>query len=293
MEQMRLERQNYLIPWLLCDSLFLNHQRKDSKVMKLIQSRFVSPSLQDRNQASLRLFFLHKDARYRYGFEVTSEKVIAEWLFYKPESREYQIFYRDTLDKTLETHQKKLFRKGILLESENMVRDNALMLSVAAQFNDEICSTVIQWFTHNLSVLSSIREYGYKGYTMAMNDKESFHKKIMQLLNQADLSIQDIHSKVLDLDAMGEDIPVVVKEQLVQKSKKEKESKSILNVKQCTTCMIETTKSLVRRSSLWMRMSRTVHKSSSTLQDLFLTPLRKEKPYSSMSLMHVSIQILY
>ena len=185
----------------------------DTKPFLLSESTKQEPS-------EFEIIFLHKDARYRYGFEVTSEKVIAEWLFYKPESREYQIFYRDTLDKTLETHT-KLFRKGILLENENMVRDNALMLSVAAQFNDEICSTVLHWFTHNLSVLSSIREYGYKGYTMAMNDKEAFHKKIMQLLNQADLSIQDIHSKVLDLDAMGEDIPVEVKEQLVQKVKGE------------------------------------------------------------------------
>ena len=166
------------------------------------------------------IMFLHNDALYRYGFEVTSEKVISEWLFYKPKAREYQIFYRDTLEKTLETHT-KLFRKGILLESENMVRDNALMLSVAAQFNDEICSTVLNWFTHNLSVLSSVREYGYKGYTLAMNDREAFHKKILQLLNQADFFIQDIQSKVLDLDAMAEEIPLEVKEQLVQKIKNE------------------------------------------------------------------------
>ncbi|MFA6785065.1 MAG: ATP-binding protein [Sphaerochaeta sp.] len=166
------------------------------------------------------IVFSYQKALYRYGFEVTSEKVLAEWLFYKPKSREYQIFYRDSEEKTLESHP-KFFKKGAMLHSESMVRDNALMLSVAAQFNDEICSNVLNWFTHGLSIVSSLRENGYKGYTMMKNDQDGFHEKLMNLMKVADFSIQDIQSKVLTTNEISEHTPPELKEFLMNKIQNE------------------------------------------------------------------------
>ena len=162
------------------------------------------------------IVFLYQKALYRYGFEVTKEKVLAEWLFFKPKSHEYQIFYRDTVAGTLETHA-KLFKKGNMLQTENMVRDNALMLSVAAQFNDELCSNVLKWFTSELSILSSIREEGFKGYTMRKNNSKDFHERLMTLMKAADFSIMDIKSKTLSIDEIPEDIPEDLKKVLQSK----------------------------------------------------------------------------
>jgi AAA15 family ATPase/GTPase len=166
------------------------------------------------------IVFLYEEAIYRYGFEVTKDKVLTEWLFYKPDSYEYQIFYRDTVANTLETHT-KFFKKGNMLHSENMVRDNALMLSVAAQFNDELCSNVLNWFTQGLSILSSLSEKGYKGYTMMKNNQEGFHENLMNLMKFADFSILDIKSKTLDPDEIPEDTPVDLKVFLLNKMQKE------------------------------------------------------------------------
>ncbi|MPM14145.1 hypothetical protein SDC9_60505 [bioreactor metagenome] len=162
----------------------------------------------------LEIVFLHAGSVYRYGFEVTRTAVLAEWLFMKPKSHEIQIFYRDTVENTLETHA-KLFRKGSLLQEENLVRSNALMLSVAAQFNDELCSKVVTWFAEQLTVVSSIAEDRYKGYTMMKNDQEHFHQKLMHLMNVADFSIQDIRSKVLEPESLSEDMPAEIKERIL------------------------------------------------------------------------------
>lgn len=174
-----------------------------------------------RNEPSeFEVVFLYQNAIYRYGFEVTKDKVLSEWLFYKPKSREFQIFYRDTVGNTLEAHP-KLFRKGVMLQSENMFRENALMVSVAAQFNDELCSEVIRWFTKELSIVSSIHEVGYKGYTMAMNDKDGFHGRLLNLVKQADFSIMDVRSKALTLESLDENLDLKAKEFLQNKIQNE------------------------------------------------------------------------
>ncbi len=41
------------------------------------------------------LTFLHEDELFCYGFEVTTEKVMAEWLYHRPKTKEIEVFYRD------------------------------------------------------------------------------------------------------------------------------------------------------------------------------------------------------
>lgn len=56
------------------------------------------------------VIFLHEDIQYRYGFEVNKEKVVAEWLYQKPKTKEIELFYRDL--QSFEIHQ-KTFKKEI------------------------------------------------------------------------------------------------------------------------------------------------------------------------------------
>ncbi len=79
---------------------------------------------------------------YRYGFEVNTKEVCREWLYIKSDkkrSKEIELFYRD--GKRFETHPK--FSIGKELADKNMVRDNALLLSLAGQFNDPYAKTKV------------------------------------------------------------------------------------------------------------------------------------------------------
>ncbi|MDT4763147.1 AAA family ATPase, partial [Sphaerochaeta sp. PS] len=160
---------------------FVINSSKDGQQGKLIETQpFLLSETTEHEPSEFEIVFLHHGAVYRYGFEATKEKVLAEWLFYKPESYEFQVFYRDTVSSTFESHARH-FKKGAMLHKENMVRPNALMLSVAAQFNDEICTDVVNWFMHKCKVLSSIREDGYKGYTMKRINQQNCHDTMMNL----------------------------------------------------------------------------------------------------------------
>ena len=163
------------------------------------------------------VIFLHEDIQYRYGFEVNKEKVVAEWLYQKPKTKEIELFYRDL--QSFEIHQ-KTFKKGALAVKEGLVRDNALLLSLTAQLNDSIAINVINWFK-SLKTFSGLREEGYHGYTVSRTKEPKTKLRILELLKAADLGIQDIRLELLDIEKLPKDLPKEIRERLIRESKEE------------------------------------------------------------------------
>ena len=131
------------------------------------------------------LVFLMEGQKYRYGFEATSERVVAEWLYTVPKSRETNLFDRDL------THiksSKVLQASGI----EPRTRPNALFLSVCAQFNVAIVEKILAWLTKNLQVTSGFDNGAYLNRTISKLKSDLYQEKIIQLIKNLDLSITDI-----------------------------------------------------------------------------------------------------
>ena len=75
-----------------------------------------------------------EDNQYRYGFEADNSSVHSEWLYQKANkkrAKEVELFYREK--DSFDIHTK--FAVGKELAGKRMVRANALLLSVAAQWN--------------------------------------------------------------------------------------------------------------------------------------------------------------
>lgn len=149
----------------------------------------------------LEVTFTFKNVMYRYGFEATKKKVVSEWLYYKPNTKEIELFYRD--GKKFETHTKN-FSKGNTVINQGLVRDNALLLSVAAQFNDEHSISVIDWF-NQLQVISGLEERGFKNQTIEKIKHKRDKHKILEFLKAADLGIQDIQYREFTFKNLPED----------------------------------------------------------------------------------------
>lgn len=163
------------------------------------------------------VIFTYKNVMYRYGFEANKEVIVSEWLYYRPKTKEVELFYRDY--QAIETHPRN-FTKGAIAVREGMVRDNALLLSLAAQLNDATSIQVIEWF-RKLKIISGIREEGYKGFTMSKT-KDPLHKqKMLELLKAADLGIQDIKLEMLNIDELPKDMPKELRDRLIRESKEE------------------------------------------------------------------------
>ena len=161
--------------------------------------------------------FLFKDIQYRYGFEVDKVKVVSEWLYQKPKTKEIELYFREYQD--FEIHQRN-FKKGAIAVKEGLVRDNALLLSLAAQLNDEIAINVIDWFK-SLKTISGLREEGYQGYTMSRTKEPKTKLRILELLKAADLGIQDIKLELLDIEKLPKELPKEIRDRLIRESKEE------------------------------------------------------------------------
>ncbi len=179
----------------------------------------------EKDSSEFEVIFLYKKEMFRYGFEVTNERVVSEWLYHRPKTKEVEIFYRDK--QKFEIHNRN-FSKGATLIKEKLIRDNALLISVAGQFNDKIAGKVIEWFK-GFKTISGLDESGYKGFTMGRTKDPKHRAKILELLKVADLGIQDISLEILDVNKLPKDMPQELKD-IISKKMKDEDAEFISDV---------------------------------------------------------------
>lgn len=160
------------------------------------------------------IIFIYNNELFRYGFEATKQKVVSEWLFRKSKTKEIELFYRD--DNSFDIHPRS-FTKGGTVAKEGLVRDNALLISVAAQFNEKTAITVIDWFK-KLKILSGLNEPDYHWFTMRKTETSAHKNKILELVKAADFGIQDINLRKLDIDNLPKLMPKELREIIIREA---------------------------------------------------------------------------
>jgi AAA15 family ATPase/GTPase len=197
---------------------FTVNSSKDSQKGDLIPVEPFKLNIETESEPSeFEVLFTLKNILYRYGFEVDENKVVSEWLYNKPKTKEVELFYRDY--QNFETHSRS-FPKVSTLVKEGLIRNNALLLSVAAQFNDSTSVDIIEWFK-SLKTISGLKEEGYQGFTMGKTQEPKHKQKILELLKAADLGIQDIRLEKLDIEKLPTDMPKELREMILKRSKED------------------------------------------------------------------------
>ncbi|MCU0427155.1 MAG: ATP-binding protein, partial [Candidatus Kapabacteria bacterium] len=112
------------------------------------------------NKPSLfEITFLVDGARYRYGFQLNDRVIVTEWLFHQQKYGEKALFTREGGIFTLSNSFKQA--KGL----EPRTRDNALFLSVLAQFNVTIATNILRkvgnFAIFNNTFLDRVTEFAY------------------------------------------------------------------------------------------------------------------------------------
>lgn len=131
------------------------------------------------------IIFICDNKRYRYGFVVDPQKVHKEWLYHVPSRREAQLFMRTDDDFQIS----RGFKEGKGLVEKT--RENALFLSVAAQFNGPISRTIMKWFKQ-LRTISGLDDSDYGHFTMQLMDNDKSRIEILEFVKAIDLGISDI-----------------------------------------------------------------------------------------------------
>ena len=150
-----------------------------------------------------------KGTRYRYGFEMTPERVVREWLYSVPTTREALLFERE--GNTIQSG--RHFPEGRQRLIEN-TRPDALFLGVAAQFNGPIASDVVSWFRRLTTLgMRSGRyapwrtpSYG-RGTLGLLKDGD---EGLRALIRELDLGISDIQLEEIPPEEVEDDTPTTL-----------------------------------------------------------------------------------
>ena len=134
--------------------------------------------------------FCDEDNQYRYGFEADNSLVHLEWLYQKANkkrAKEIELFYREK--DNFDIHTK--FVVGKELAGKRMVRANALLLSVAAQFNDPTAVEIMKWLNDTTIISGSNDEKIWNTATIQLDDIK-MKQRIVEFSRYADLGIENI-----------------------------------------------------------------------------------------------------
>jgi uncharacterized protein len=184
-----------------------------SKQMQITDTIDVEPfrlsTVTETQPSFFQITFILNKKIYEYGFEVSQDRIVNEWLLCTPKTQTHQLFRRNNNKINIS---KKFFAEGRGLEGKT--KANSLFLSVSAQFNGKISIEIVKWF-NNLQVISGTgtQDNLYKRLTLRAFESPQMKQEIIALIKDLDLSIQDIdiNQEKLSFENLPSSIPEMLK----------------------------------------------------------------------------------
>jgi len=182
------------------DALLENNDRK------FPLEKFALNSKTEQESTFFEVSFFHNGTKYRYGFEIDYDKIVAEWLYHTT-SKEVYLFKRDL--QKIEIN-KWAFKEG--LGKEEDVKENVLFLSVLATLGKEISSSIVEWFK-KFNIINGIHDRGHKRYTIdKLKSDKNFFNWVLHFIKYLEIS---------NLSTTEEDVNEINLETLREKEKDE------------------------------------------------------------------------
>jgi len=166
----------------------------------------------DGKPSTFEMVFLHNGMLYRYGFQADRKRVHSEWLFSRPNTKEANYFTREGVEIKVNA---EWFKEGKGLEERT--RENALFLSVCAQFNGEISKALLSWF-QNLRIMYGFARMGLYDATIERLKAPDQKHRILELTKVADPGIIDfdVRQKKLTIQDLPKDMPDEIKQKIIK-----------------------------------------------------------------------------
>lgn len=150
--------------------------------------------------------FISGDTLYQYGFALTKERVVEEWLFARPKStgRQRVVFTRtyDAASDSYDWDVSPVHLKGERDSWKSQTRPDALFLSTAVQLNAEGLRQAHEWIGKHLRMFSMTGEVR-QAYTQTRFNEAGWKARIIAFLRRADISLHDIE---VDEGSLIEDV---------------------------------------------------------------------------------------
>ena len=135
------------------------------------------------------IVFVLGGKQYRYGFEVTRQEVIAEWLF-GPASKSEVAYFTREYDKI--TVNQARFKEGSDLQGKT--RRSTLFLNIVHAFNGPIATEIKHFLRRSVIVTTGLNDRQIRDATTRMLEDPALKDRIVALLKSADFGIQEINN---------------------------------------------------------------------------------------------------
>lgn len=195
----------------------ISNSVKNELVLNLVDSFKLSTETENR-PSFFQIIFWENKVKYRYGFELNSEKINSEWLYGKPGERELCFFIREgkeiiELDKT-NFSEGDILRKLLFSGEDNdneIFRDNSLFLSTLATFGfAKLSKQLIESITSTniISGLRSEKAFSLAGESLSQSKYKNY---ILNFLKYGDFGIEDLRTIEISPDSLPDDIDEDIK----------------------------------------------------------------------------------
>jgi hypothetical protein len=128
--------------------------------------------------------------RWTYGFELDDERVLAEWLFTYPQHRRRIVFERDGDGIRFGTT--VVNRRDRTRVLADLIRDNALLLSLAAQVGLDEVLPMFSWLDHSLHLVTAGQNPPASALADFLLANPGRHAEVQALIAAADLGVTDL-----------------------------------------------------------------------------------------------------
>ncbi|MDI9311868.1 MAG: ATP-binding protein [Limnohabitans sp.] len=163
--------------------------------------KFALNSNSEQKPSFFELSFFNNGTKYRYGFEIDYDKIVAEWLYHTT-SKEVYLFKREL--QNIEIN-KSAFKEG--LGKEDDVKGNVLFLSVLATLGKETSSSILEWLK-KFNIINGIHDRDHKRYTIdkLKSDKNFFNWVLhfIKFLEISNLTTREEDVNEINLDTLRE-----------------------------------------------------------------------------------------
>ena len=168
--------------------------------------KFVLSTKTEQESSFFEISFIQNGIKYRYGFEIDYNQVVAEWLYHTT-SKEVYLFKRDY--QKIEVN-KTAFKEG--LGKEENAKENVLFLTLIAQLNGKVSNEIVNWFK-NFNHINGIHDRGHKRYTIdKLKSDKTFFNWALHFIK---------YLEITNLSTTVEDVNEVSLETLREKEKDE------------------------------------------------------------------------
>ncbi len=191
---------------------FIQDSSKDSQTNEKIPVDIFRLSIECLNKPSFfEIEFIYDSSKYRYGFEVDKSVIHSEWLYFIKKNKEYKLFDRK--------FQQIDIAKKFDITSKDLIkitRENALFLSVCAQFNVQSAILVLKGLS-NIRFVTGINDEITLDFTIDMLNDKKLGTIVKNYIKGANLGFKDLKAE-----------KVSITEEMLSTSKLPKEIRKIL-----------------------------------------------------------------